>query len=115
MVLTLIWLSCSTKELTVFGGHNSFYGCAEYADVILLKHTTSIELYTAVKCCLSTEGEKDAVRTLFFDDTLHEVGLHGEKINLVGHAFGGLYGGDVGVDEHSLYAFFAQGLEGLGA
>ena len=46
---------------------------------------------------------------------LYEEGGDGQKVNLVGHTFGRLHCGDIGVDEHGLDALFLQGFQGLAA
>ena len=50
---------------------------------------------------------------LLLDDALHEIRLHRQEVNLVCHTFRGLHSGNVWIDEHSFYAFFAQCLQCL--
>ena len=106
-------IELASEEVTVFGIHDSLDGRTQDLDVVLLEDATLVECYTAVERCLSTEGEENALRTLLLDDLLDEEGGDGEEVDLVSNAFGGLYRGDVGVDEYGAYPLFAHGLECL--
>ena len=101
------------EEFAVFRVDDGLHGGAEHLHVVLLEHACLIEGDATVQGRLSAEGQHDAVRTFLCDDLLHEVRRHGEEIDLVGHAFRGLHGGDVGIDEDGLDALFLQGFEGL--
>ena len=103
------------EEVTVFGVHDSLHGGAQHTHAVLLQDALLIQLRAAVQGRLSAEGQQDAVGTLLLDDALHEVRGDGEEIHLVGNAFRGLDGGDVGIDQHRRNAFFAQSLQRLRA
>ena len=106
-------IELASEEVTVFGIHDGLDGRTQDLDVILLEDATLVERYTAVERSLSTEGEENALRALLLDDLLDEEGRDGEEVDLVSNTFGGLYRGDVGVDEYGAYPFFAHGLECL--
>ena len=74
-----------------------------------------VEFDAAVEGGLTPEGEEDAVGSLFFDDFCDEEGGNGQEVDLIGKLFGGLDGGNIGVNEDGTDAFFAKGFEGLGA
>ena len=101
------------KKLSVFCVHDGLDGCAKNADIILLKNTVLIELDAAVESCLAAEGQQDAIGVLLLYDTFDEIGLNRKEVDLVGYSFRSLNRGDVGVDEHGLYAFFAQSFQSL--
>ena len=82
-------------------------------NAVFLQNARAIEFYTTVESRLPTKGEKDAIGTLFGDDTLDEIGRNRLEINLVGNTFGGLHGSDIGVDEHCGNSLFAKGFECL--
>ena len=106
-------IELASEEVTVFGIHDSLDGSTQDLDVILLEDAALVECYTAVERCLSTEGKENSLRTLLLDDLLDEEGGDGEEVDLVSDAFGGLYRGDVGIDEYGAYPLFAHGLECL--
>ena len=81
--------------------------------MILVQHARAIERYAAVEGCLAAKREQDTVGALFLDESLHKIRRDGQEIDMVGHSFGGLDCGDVGVNQHCLDAFFAQGFKGL--
>ena len=101
------------EALAVLGVHDGFDGGAEHLDIVFLQYAALLELDAAVERGLSAEAQQDAVGAFLGDDALDEVRLHGEEINLVGHALRGLHGGDIGVDEHRLDALLTQGFQGL--
>ena len=101
------------EEFTVFGVDDSLHRRTEHTHVVLVEDAIAVEFNTAVERCLSTEREEDAVRTLLLDYFLYEVRLYGKEIYLVGNAFRCLHCCDVRVDEHCLYALFAQSLKRL--
>ena len=103
------------EALAVLGIHDGLDGRAEDFDVVFLQDAALLQLDAAVQGRLTTEGEENAVRMLLGDDTLHEIGLYGEEVDLVGHTLGSLHRGDVGVDEDCLDALLTQRLEGLRA
>ena len=77
------------------------------------EYTLVIELGTAVESRLSAKGEQYAVGLFFLENLLYEVGGNGQKIDLVGNAFRGLYRSDVGVDENGFYALLFHRFQGL--
>ena len=103
------------EELAVLRVHDGLHGRTQDAHAKLLQHAALLQFHTTVECGLSTKGQEDAVGTLLLDNALNEIGLHGEEVDLVGHTLGGLHRGNIGVDEHRLDIFLAQGLEGLAA
>ena len=106
-------IELASEEVTVFGIHDGLDGRTQYLDVVLLEDATLVERYTAVERRLPAEGKENPLRTLLLDDLLDEEGGDGEEVDLVSNAFGGLYRGDVGVDEYGAYPLFAHGLECL--
>ena len=54
------------------------------------------------------------MRLFLLDDFLYEEGRDRQEVNLVGNPFGGLHGGDVGIDEDGFHALLPHGLQGLG-
>ena len=109
------FVELADEEVAVFGVHDGFDGGAEDADAVLLEDARLVEFGAAVQGRLPAEGQEDAVRALTLDDARDEVWGDGEEVDLVGDAFRGLDGGDVGVDQHGLDAFFAQGFQCLRA
>ena len=101
------------EEFAVFGINNRLYRGAEYLHIILCQHPLFIECHAAVQGRLSSERQHNAIRTLFGDDFFHEIGCHGEKVNLVSHSLGGLYRGNIGINQNGLDSLFLQGFEGL--
>ena len=89
------------------------HGCAEHLQVIFFEDAALVEFHTAVEGGLSAEGQHDAVGVFLFDDLFNEEGGHGEEVYTVGHALGRLDGGDIGVDQNGLNAFFLESLESL--
>ena len=103
------------KQLAVLRVHDSLNGGAKHPDTIPLKHTAPVKLHTAVERRLTTKGQQDAVRTLLLDNPLHEIRLHRQEVNLVGHSLRGLHRCDVRVDQHCPDTLFLQGFQGLAA
>ena len=101
------------EQLAVLGVDDGLHGSTQYLHVVLLEHACLIEGDAAVQGRLSAKGQHNAVGALLRDDFLHEIGRHGEEIDLVGHALRGLHGGDIGVDEDGGDAFLLQCLQGL--
>ena len=101
------------EELAVLGIHDGLYRSTQHLDVIFLQDTLAIEFHTTVEGSLTTETKEDSVWLLLLDDTLYEVGLHRQEVNLVGNAFRSLYGCNIRVDEHGLDTFLAQSLQRL--
>ncbi len=101
------------EEFAVLGVHDGLYGGSEHFYSVAFEHPALEECHSAVECGLSAECEQYAVGAFFFDDFLNEVGCDGEEVDLVGESFGGLYGGDVGVDEDSGDALFLHCFESL--
>ena len=106
-------IELASEEVTVFRVHNGLDGSTQDLDIVLLEDAALMECYTAVERCLSAEGEENALRALLLDDLLDEEGGDGKEVDLVSNAFGGLYRGNVGVDEYGAYPLFAHGLECL--
>ena len=102
------------EEFTVFGVHDGLNGRAEHLKSVFFKHSVSEEFHAAVQRGLSAEGKHDALRFFLFNDTLDEIGGDRKEVDVVSHSFGGLHGGDVGIDEDGFDAFFLESLEGLG-
>ena len=75
------------EELTVLSIHDSLYWSTQYLDIIFLQDALAIEFYTTVEGSLTTEAEEDSVWLLLLDDTLYEVRLHWQEVNLVGNTF----------------------------
>ncbi len=103
------------EQLAVLGVHDSLHLCTEHTHAILLKNARLVKFNAAVQCCLSAECEQNTVGTLFLDDPLDEIRLHGKEVYLVGHALGSLHRGDVRVDENSVNSLFPKCFEGLRA
>ena len=101
------------EKLTVFGVYNSLYGSTKYLYIIFLKHATLVEFHTTVECCLSTESEQDAVRALFLDDTLYEIRLHRQVVDLVCYTLRSLHGSNVRIDKHCLHSLLTQCFKSL--
>ena len=101
------------EELAVLGVDDSLHRCTEHLHVVLVEDAVAVEFNAAVERCLSAEREENAVRTLLLYHFLYEVRLNGKEIYLVGNAFRCLHCCDVRVDEHCLYALFAQSLKRL--
>ena len=101
------------EEFAVFGVHDGLHGCAEHLQVIFFEDAALVEFHTAVEGGLSAEGQHDAVGVFLLDDLFNEEGGHGEEVYTVGHALGRLDGGNIGVDQNGLNAFFLESLESL--
>ena len=86
---------------------------SENLDIVFVKYSVLVQFHAAVQCCLATEREENALRLLLGDDLLDKERGYRQEVDLVGHAFRSLHGGDVRVDEDGLDALLAQGLEGL--
>ena len=103
------------EELAVLGVHDRLDGGAEHLQIVFFQDSLPVQGHSAVERGLTSECEENALGLLLLDDRLHEEGSHGEEIYLVGYTFRCLDGSDIGIDQDSLYAFLAHGLEGLGA
>ena len=101
------------EELAVFGVHDCLHWCAENLHIVLLEHSCLEEFHTTVERGLTSEGEEDAVGALLLDDSLNEIRLHGQEVNLVGNALGCLHRGNVRIDENRLDALFAKSFQSL--
>ena len=101
------------EEFAVFGVHDGLNGCAEHLQVVLFEDATLVEFHAAVEGGLSAEGQHDAIGAFLLDDLFHEEGGHGEEVDTVCHALGRLNGGNIGVNQDGLNAFFLEGLECL--
>ena len=101
------------KEVTVFRIDNGLNRGTQHLHTVFLEDTTLIQFYTTVEGCLATKAEQDAVGTFFLDDTFHKLCSDRLEIDLVCDTFTGLYGGNIGVDEHALHPFFFQGFQCL--
>ena len=113
--LDLYFVELLDEELAVLGVHDGLHRGAEHLHPIFLKYAVAVEFDAAVQRRLSAEGEEYALRPFLRYDFLHEEGSHRQEVYLVRNAFRGLYGGDVGIDQHGADALFPEGLEGLGA
>ena len=103
------------EQFPVFSVDYSLDRCAEDPDIVGGKHSAAVKFHPAVQGSLSSESQEDALRLLLQDDLLHKIWCDREEVNLVGHSFRSLDGGNVRVDENCLDAFFLQCLECLGA
>ena len=101
------------KEFAVFCIHDCLYGSSEHLHSILIEYAAAIEFHSTVEGCLTAECEQDTIGAFLLNDTLHEIGLDGEEVNLVGHTLRCLHSGNIGVDEHCLHTFLTQCLECL--
>ena len=75
------------EELTVLSIHDSLNRSTQYLDIIFLQDALAIEFHTTVEGSLTTEAEEDTVWLLLLDNTLYEVRLHWQEVNLVGNTF----------------------------
>jgi len=98
------------EQLAILSIHDGANRRAQHSYVVLLEHTALVKLHSTVERRLSAKAQQDAVGALFLYDTLHEIRLNGQEVDLVGHALRCLYGGDIGVDEHRLDALLTQSL-----
>ena len=113
------------KQLAVFGIDDGLYGGAQHFHTVFFQHTALKKFDTAVQRRLSAKAKQNTVGAFLLDDPLHEIGLHGQEINLVGHGqigranriffARGLDRRNVRVDEHRLDTFLAQRLQRLTA
>ena len=88
---------------------------AEQLDAHLLQKAAFAQLHGKVQAGLAAEVGQQGVRTFLFDDLLHGFDGHRLDIDLVCHGLIGHDGGGVGVDEHDLQPFLAQGAARLRA
>ena len=75
------------EELTVLSIHDSLNRSTQHLDIIFLQDALAIEFHTTVEGSLTTEAEEDSVWLLLLDNTLYEVWLHWQEVNLVGNTF----------------------------
>ena len=75
------------EEFTVLSIHDSLNRSTQHLDIIFLQDALAIEFHTTVEGSLTTEAEEDTVWLLLLDDTLYEVWLHWQEVNLVGNTF----------------------------
>ena len=75
------------EELTVLSIHDSLNWSTQHLDIIFFQDALTIEFHTTVEGSLATETEEDTVWLLLLDDTLYEVWLHWQEVNLVGNTF----------------------------
>ena len=54
-------------------------GVPEDLNTKAIENTHSVQLDTAVQCCLTTKGEKDAIRTLALQNMSKILGRHWQK------------------------------------
>jgi hypothetical protein len=79
------------------------------------ENTRPPQLHAAVERRLAAEGKQQGIGPFPDDDFFHELGRDRQKIDAVGHSFGGLDGGDVGIDQDDAEAFLLEGFDGLAA
>ena len=103
------------EELAVLGVHNRLDGGAEHFQAVFFQDAVTVKGHSAVQRGLASECQENALRLLLLDDSLHEEGSYRKKIYLVGDTLRCLDSRNIGIDQDSLYAFLAHGLEGLGA
>ena len=87
----------------------------ENADIVFFEDAAFVQFDAAIQRGLAAEGEEYAIGALLGDDVFDERRFDGQKIRAPGHAFAGLDGGDVGIDEDGFDALFVEGLDGLAA
>ena len=75
------------EELTVLSIHDSLNRSTQHLDIIFFQDALAIEFHTTVEGSLTTEAEEDTVWILLLDNTLYEVWLHWQEVNLVGNTF----------------------------
>ncbi len=95
------------EQFAIFRVHDGLYGSTEHLDAVFFQHTALIKLHSAIKRRLTAKSQKNAIRTLFLNDTLNEIWLNGQEINLIGNPFGCLHSGNIRIDEHCINAFLA--------
>ena len=74
----------------IYGICNScllYTSSTQYLDIIFFQDALAIEFHTTVEGSLTTEAEEDSVWLLLLDNTLYEVWLHWQEVNLVGNTF----------------------------
>ena len=103
------------EQLAVLRVLDCLHRGTEHFYVIFVKDAALAKLHTAVQRGLAAERQKYAVGTLFLDHALHEIRSDRQEIDLVCKSVGGLYGGDIGIDEHGLDALLFHGFQSLGA
>ena len=101
------------KELTVFGIHNDLNGRTQHLHAIALEDAGLRQSHTAVERRLSAKSEQNTLGLLTGNDFFYKVGRNRKEINLVGHTFGSLHGGNIGVNENGLDSLLLQSLESL--
>ena len=101
------------EEVAVLSIDNGLNGSTQHLDTIFLQDTLFVEFHTAVQRRLTTERQQDAVRTLFLNDALHELGRHGLEIHSVSDILRGLHRCNIGVNQHRMNTLFLQRLQCL--
>ena len=88
---------------------------ADHLDAVLLQHAVLRQVHGQVQPRLPAQRRQQGVGPLGLDHLGHD--LPGERLDVgaVGHLRVGHDRGRIGIDQHDLVAFFAQGLAGLGA
>ena len=103
------------EEFAVFGVDNRLHGCTKHLHAVFLQRAVLVKRHTAVEGSLSAKGEQNAIGALFLYYFGYEERGDGQEINLVCYALAGLHRGDIGVDEHCVDTFLAQGFQCLRA
>ncbi|OSX78118.1 hypothetical protein BU14_0120s0001 [Porphyra umbilicalis] len=98
----------------VFRILNRPHGRAEHPDAEGRERARLFERQPTVERRLPAKRDEDAVGPLILRHLGHVHGVHGEEVDLVGHALGRLHRRHVGVDEDGADGFRAEGLERLG-
>ena len=101
------------KKLTILGVNDSLHRCAEHLYAVALEDAVTVQLDATIQRRLPAEGQQDTVGTLFLNNLGHKIWRHGQEVDFVGKALGGLHSGYIGIDQNSGYALFLHGLERL--
>ena len=93
------------KQVAIFGVHDRLDRGTQDLYPIFSQSTVIIQLRTTVQGCLPAKCQQDAIRFLFLDDLLHEIGRDRQEIDLVRDTIRCLDRRDVGVDQYRADAF----------
>ena len=101
------------EKLAVLGVDDGLDRRSEHFHAITLQHSATEKFDSAVEGGLPSERQQYALGTFFLYYFFDEGWGDRQEVYLVGNAFRGLYGCDVGVYENCGQPFLAQGLQGL--
>ena len=103
------------EEVAILCIHDGFYRGTQHLDTVTFQRALVVEFDSTIESRLSAEGQQDTIWTFLSNDLLDKIGRYRKEIYAVGHAFRGLNGGDVRIDQHGFDSILSESLQCLRA